>query len=277
MIPLIDGDILLHELGWSGEFKDKESGEPTLMDFDFVADLLDKKITLICEEVDATKPPIIFVTNSNWIQENKNRFLNEVPEYKAVFRYKIAKTKPYKNTRSNLKPFHFYNVLMYLDAHYALQISEDGYEADDMMAIMQTANIDNTIICSRDKDLRMVEGWHYSWECGSQKAIGPHFTNKFGSLFYKGDKLIGYGNLFFYYQMLVGDNVDTIPGLPSFGEKKAFAELYSCKTDEEAFKHVKYLYLKTLGKEQAKEYFLEQANLLWMVREKGKPYEILYN
>ena len=52
MRPLIDGDILLYEIGFSGEFKDEETGEPALLDFDRVAILLDEKIRLICDDVD---------------------------------------------------------------------------------------------------------------------------------------------------------------------------------------------------------------------------------
>lgn len=57
MTPLIDGDILLHELGWSGQFKDKETEEEVLLPFEHVQKLLDKKIENICYDVEATNPP----------------------------------------------------------------------------------------------------------------------------------------------------------------------------------------------------------------------------
>lgn len=279
MKALIDGDILLHELGWSGEFKDKETGNFVLLEFEHVAELLDKKIELINQEVYATEKPTLFITNSEWIWGNRKRFINHVPEYRETFRYGLAKTKPYKGTRKNPKPFHFYNIISYLDHNYELCISADGYEADDEMCMVQWKGWENgeheTIICSRDKDLRICPGLHYSWECGKQRSIGPHYTDEFGSLEYtKQEKLVGYGLKFFYYQMLVGDSADNIPGLLGFGEKKAFQLLEECETEEDCFKLVKKLYIETVGKENAKELFLEQANLLWMVRERGKGYEI---
>lgn len=279
MTPLIDGDILLHELGWSGEFTDKETKEKILMDFDHVADLLDKKIQTICLEVDATTGPIIFVTNSEWVQSIKHRLINPVPDYKKVFRYEIAKTKPYKGTRKNPKPFHFNNILVYLDSNYSLVISYGGYEADDLMTMYQYDDMMNgkrrTIICSRDKDLRICPGWHYSWECGEQRSIGPVETDEHGFLVITPkNKVIGYGMKFFYYQMLVGDSADNIPGLMGMGEKGAMKLLINCHTSYECYKAVRQAYIDTVGKEKAKEYFLEQANLLWMIRKEGVGYEI---
>jgi hypothetical protein len=73
MTPLIDGDILLHELGWSGQFKDKETGDEILLDFELVAEMLDEKIRLICLDVDATQPPVLYLTDSPWLNERVNK------------------------------------------------------------------------------------------------------------------------------------------------------------------------------------------------------------
>lgn len=279
MTPLIDADILLHELGWSGEFKDKDTGEIVLFPFERVAELLDEKIRLICEDVRATTEPVLFITSSEWLTEQinkeKDRSGEEHINFSPVFRYEIAKTRPYKGTRNNPKPFHFYNLITYMRAKYNVVVSTDGLEADDMMGIAQcSAFEDSTIICSRDKDLRMIPGWHFSWECGGQKAIGPNFTDRIGGLFKEGDKLLGYGLKFFYYQMLTGDPVDTVPGLPGIGPAKAFELLKDLRTEEDIFKAVKNKYIEVMGKEIAKDYFLEQANLLWIKQKKDKGYVI---
>ncbi len=50
MKPLIDGDILLYEIGNRAEYVD-ESGEKVIRDFDFATNLVDKKIKEICDEV----------------------------------------------------------------------------------------------------------------------------------------------------------------------------------------------------------------------------------
>lgn len=279
MIPLIDADILLHELGWSGQFKDKETKEDILLDFELVAEMLDQKIKLICEDVDATHPPILFITNSEWLNKHLNRerrwFGGTEQEFVPGFRYGLAKARPYKGTRHNPKPFHFYNIIAHLRANYTTIIAQDGYEADDLMCQYQTEYNElgkTTVICSRDKDLRICPGWHFSWECGKQKAIGPFFTDRLGSLDIKdnGDT-IGYGMKFFYYQMLVGDTADNIPGLPKVGDAGAVKLLKDLTTEWEMFEAVRNMYLEKMG-DSAKEYFREQADLLWMVQRHGEKY-----
>jgi 5'-3' exonuclease, C-terminal SAM fold len=274
MKPLIDADILLHELGWSGQFKDKETKEEILLDFELVAEMLDEKIRLICEDVEADEPPLLFLTNSEWLNEQTNKELRRRGEpdrpYVEGFRYSIGVTRPYKGTRHNPKPFHFYNIIAYLRANYSCVISRDGYEADDMMCMYQyNSDPGTTIICSRDKDLRICPGWHFSWECGKQKAIGPYCTNETGSLTLKPDgSTLGYGLKFFFYQMLVGDTADNIPGLPKVGDATAVKLLSGIEDVREMYEVVKALYKEKMG-EKAKEYFEEQAALLWMVQEEG--------
>jgi 5'-3' exonuclease len=145
-----------------------------------------------------------------------------------------------------------------------------------MMCMYQTEMSDigvDTIICSRDKDLRICPGWHFSWECGQQKAIGPTHTDRLGFLSEKpnGDT-IGYGLKFFFYQMLVGDTADNIPGLPKVGDAGAVKLLKDLNTEVELYQAVKNAYIEKMG-EAAKEYFKEQSSLLWMVQEKGVGYK----
>lgn len=273
MTPLIDGDILLHEIGWSSEFKDKETGDLVLFEFDFVKDLLDKKIESISYHTFATKDPIIFLTDDPFLNKTASR-LREVPEYTKGIRYEIAKSHPYKGTRKNPKPFHFRNLQVHFLSCYNTRVAYNGLEADDLITQTQVEMNEageETTICSRDKDLRIAPGWHYSWECGNQKAIGPTLTDRLGYMDWS--KGLGYGLSFFYYQMLVGDAVDNIPGLPGCGKAGAKKLLQDCSTEEEIFKTVKQAYIDKVGLCLAKDYFLEQANLLWM-RMYNKPYEI---
>lgn len=237
--------------------------------------MLTEKIDLICKDVKATEPPTIYITNSEWVEQfykQRSKVTGEsVVPYKEVFRYEVAKTKPYKGNRKNPKPFHFYNIIAHFADCYDLVISEEGLEADDMMCIAQN---ENTIICSRDKDLRICPGWHYSWECGKQRSIGPVQTNEWGWLEEFNGKIIGYGLCFFYFQMLVGDIADNVPGLPKWGEAKAYKLYKDSLSCQEFFKAVKQAYKDSPHIDNAKEYFLEQANLLWMVQEKGKGFEL---
>ena len=139
------------------------------------------------------------------------------------------------------------------------------------MCIYQCSH-EGTIICSRDKDLRICPGWHYSWECGKQPSVGPVETDALGWLeSKKSGATLGYGLAFFYYQMLVGDSADNIPGLPGCGDARAKKLLEGADTEMELFKRVKEAY-KERG--MGKEYFLEQANLLWMIQQRGIGYEM---
>lgn len=291
MQPLIDADILLHEIGWSGEFTDKETKESIILDPIRVFEILDEKVKYICEDVKATQPPILYLTDSEWLNNELNRrrkFIGEPEvEYKPLFRYEVAVTQPYKGNRNNPKPFHFKNLIIHMLSEYNVVVSNNGLEADDMMCIEQRRRPSETIICSRDKDLRICEGWHFSWECGSQKAIGPEFTDRIGWLNMEikekelptgkirtEKKVTGYGLSFFYYQMLVGDTADYIPGLQGWGQVKAYDLLSTLSTEEELFKAVKEAYVEKLGKDKSKSYFLEQANLLWMIQKDGEFYKI---
>lgn len=245
MQPLIDGDILCYEIGFAAEAGWQKPGFPS---FDYVEELLVNRIGNICAMVEATQPPIIFLTG------------------KTNFRTEIAKLRPYKE-RPSLKPFHYYNIKAYLKGAYDFRIRE-GLEADDLMAIEQSQRIGETIICTRDKDLRAVPGWHYGWELGAQPQYGPKFVQGLGELRLSSDRksLKGEGVLFFYSQCLTGDSVDTVPGLPRFGPVKTFDLLHDAKTEYEAFDRTIRVY-RDFYEERAEAIFLEQATLLWMVRE----------
>lgn len=272
MTPLIDADVLLHEIGWSSQFKDKDTGEEILFDFDRAAELLDNKIKLICLETDATEEPILFVSDSEWLAKKQRR------EFVPNYRHSVATTKPYKGTRTNPKPFHFYNLLAYMLGNYNVVVSKDGYEADDEISIHQykswSSGHNDTIICSRDKDLRICPGSHYSWECGSQASIGPITIEPVGFLkrYEEDNKTLGFGLAFFFYQMLVGDAVDNIPGLPSCGDVFARKLLEGATTEEDFYERVKQAYKDKLGPD-AKRHFIEQGKLIWIAQERGKFYE----
>lgn len=251
-----------------------------------MAGYLDRKIELICKEVDATEPPTLYLTSDDFVikQLNRTRKLEGLEPliYKPNFREKLAVTKEYKGTRKSLKPFHYNNLLAYMLANYDCNVA-NGIEADDAMCIEQTKGLQDgyeTIICSRDKDLRQSLGWHFSWECGKQGSIGPIKVEDYGWLEKRSnDKVLGFGDCFFYYQMLVGDSVDAIPGLPSYGTVTAYNLLCSDTSPTDslgAYELVKGQYQSVYG-DDWEVHFNEMSGLLWMIRElddEGRP--ILY-
>ncbi|MBX4212610.1 hypothetical protein KW787_04120 [Candidatus Pacearchaeota archaeon] len=219
--------------------------------------MLDNKIANICAVVDATLSPILFLTG------------------KGNFRYDIAKKTPYKERPSN-KPFHYANLKAYIKAKYEYRESV-GMEADDLMAIEQTSRPGETIICTRDKDLRAVPGWHYGWEVGNQPSFGPELVSEFGSIRISNDRksIKGVGFMFFCSQLLTGDKVDTIPGLDGTGPVKAFKILEGSVDAKDALKRVYGAYRALYGPFNAYREMLEQGRLLWMTRKlkpDGTPY-----
>lgn len=252
MQPLLDADVLVYEVGYAAEAGWQQAGFPQ---FDYVAEILDNRVANICAVVGATQSPILYLTG------------------KGNFRTNIAKRTPYKDRPSN-KPFHYANIKAYIKCKYDYRESV-GMEADDLMAIEQTARGLDTIICTRDKDLRQVPGWVYSWEMGNQPSFGPHLVDAVGAIKLSEDKkkLSGWGDKFFYAQCLMGDKVDSIPGLGKCGPVGAFNTLQATTTSIEAFKAVLEAYRAVYG-DTAEVELLEQARLLNMTRylhEDGSP------
>jgi len=247
MIPQIDADVLRYEIGSIGDIDGPKS-------FDFVASVLDGRIEDICHAVNATGPPVLYLTG------------------KGNFRDAVAFTKPYKGNRDNKeKPFHFENLTVYMKNQYTVVVAE-GMEADDLMSVEQMRSYkehgdwSHTIICTRDKDLRMVPGFHYGWECGKQREFGPLLVkNDGGRVKYDRAKrkITGVGDAFFWSQMLTGDPTDNIPGCPGIGPKKAY-EILS-KDDPRTLWQKVYDTYRDKG--CSEDMILEQGQLLWMVRE----------
>lgn len=275
---LLDADVLVYELAFSGEYVD-DDGEKQIREFEFVAELLDQKIKEIEAECWADKPSILFLTNDStlnrmWNKQRKRQGLEPV-EYKPNFRIDVAKSKPYKGQRKQEKPFHRENIRAYMLDNYDVRVA-NGMEADDLLAIEQTqAPPLTTIICTRDKDLRMVEGMHFGWPCGKQLQFGPKRVDKIGELHYDEgkNKLTGEGSKFFYAQLITGDSVDNIPGLPRGAPRLAYELLESKSSEADMLRAVTERYADKLG-DGWETYFREQVDLLWMCRaldEQGLP------
>lgn len=285
MKALIDGDILCYEIGFSAQKKNPETGEIEISSWDFVEELLQRKIDIICDEARADSYQL-FLTNTEWLNERMNRanrFWDDPKPFIPNFRIAAAldgQEKAYKGQRVAAKPFHYQNLLAHLQGVYGAVVSREGLEADDLMCIEQMQALKegrDTIICSRDKDLRQCLGWCYSWEMGKQPSFGPHFVEGVGFLEpkYKGktlDKVIGVGPKFFYYQMVVGDGVDNIAGLYGYGPAYGYRLLKDAASERECYELVAELYKKE-HQENWKEKMTTQASLLFLIKEmkNGKP------
>ncbi len=166
---------------------------------------------------------------------------------KDNYRHEIAKTVPYKANRVAEKPKHLGIIREYMISAWAFSVQEKQ-EADDAISIRAYAlGEEDYIICSIDKDLDNVRGWHYNF-------------GKNERYFVKEEDAIRN----FYRQVLTGDRVDNVPGLPGIGPKKAEKILQDCCTEEELYKAVLEAYKGDVV------LLTEQAQLLWLRRKEGE-------
>jgi len=271
LLPLVDGDILRYEIGYASETgwraKTQRQESPP---FSYVESVLQQRLADICSALNTNQTPKIYFTEGR------------------TFRYDIAKKKPYKGSRVEKKPDHFDNLTCYMRDILGAEVVT-GIEADDRLAIDHYSSAGTTVLCSRDKDLRQVPGWFYSWELDRQPSFGPTKITKEGTLaltpakpeLKKPAKLMGTGLSWFYAQVLMGDPVDNIPGLPQCGPVAAF-ELLQGRTPAEQLETVLRAYTDYYEGCISPNSFpfnpdaelLEQGRLCWLTRrlnEDGTP------
>ncbi|KKM75181.1 hypothetical protein LCGC14_1392860 [marine sediment metagenome] len=269
MKAIIDFDILRYEIGFGAETGWQTEGE--IPPWDYVREMLHQRLDYI-----------MYMSGADSYQG----YLTEGP----TFRFDIAKRKPYKGTRKENKPWHYDNLSVYMkDVLDTVVVT--NIEADDAMSIahlnnkrykthtlipgtLEYDNYPNTILCTRDKDLRQIPGLFYSWELGRQPEFGPTMITKEGSLELSKDKkkIIGTGLPFFYSQVLTGDTTDNIPGLPGCGPVAAYKILAFGGDMLEAVKDAYQEYYNDYDNpidtilDTWEVELLEQGRLCWMTR-----------
>lgn len=267
---LIDADVLRYECSSVGQKFNKETGELDILPFDFVKEVFDERIRTIIEGAGATDFQLFLTADRRTHAMAKRSNLLE-EEFQPNFREGIAKGKVYKGTRKQDKPFHWINLTAYILSQPKVAVAV-GYEADDSIAMEHRQRPHETIICTRDKDLRMVEGHHYGWECGKQPEFGPVEYDALGKIELirskSGNKIVGGGFKFFGAQLLTGDVVDNIGGLRGVGPVAAYALLSDSSSEREVFNTVKRHYEEVAG-DNWRELLEEQCSLLWIVRERN--------
>lgn len=216
MILHIDGDLVVFRCASTAENEPEE----------IACHRVDEFIRKLLYETDCTEC-VVYLSGSN------NFRYNVYPEYKA-------------NRQGKYRPKHEKACKQWVINNYPTEI-HDMLEADDLLAINQT---DNTILCSIDKDLDQVPGWHYRWE---QTRLGVVTSE---ASLYKVEPFDGLRH--FYTQLITGDNTDNIKGVVGAG-KKAARVLADCKTEEEMFSVVKNMYNND-------DEMLMNGQVLWMVR-----------
>lgn len=250
---MIDGDVLRYEIGAVAMKKEVMFGETIFTPFQDhkVVSLVDDMIEKIVRRTDSDAYEVFLSGGTN-------------------YRTDIAVTDKYKGTRASAKPYHWKTVDSILREHYDAYIIH-GAEADDALSIFGRQDPENTIIASRDKDLRIVPCLHYSWKCGeSQPEVPVHKVDTLGWVEAKaynsgGYKLIGCGLKFFYGQVLAGDSIDNYKGCPSCGPQGAANALSGCNSEEELWEATYWIYHKKLGPDEGLRRLLENARLAWLL------------
>lgn len=195
------------------------------------------------------------------------------------FRMDVAKTWPYKGTRTE-KPLLTDKVKQYVKKKYSFQVeSVDGVETDDVVSWYGWESYQEakqkrdkkaapTVIAHVDKDLNMIPGWHCDLKGDNLRWISEDEGMKF-----------------FFWQLLAGDKtVDNIPGLNgisdeiietyglrrvrSMGKGTADKIIEACPNSVAAWKAVLHCY-KVIYPDSWQTYMQEQADLLWMQRYPG--------
>lgn len=160
----------------------------------------------------------------------------------------------YKANRTQPSPRWLPQCKEFLLTEWKASMSE-YHEADDLLGINQT---DKTIICSLDKDLKMIPGQHYSWEISGTTVKGAKWTK--AAEFTTVTKDAGIRT--FYEQMLIGDTTDNVEGIQGLGPKKSKTYLSSAETEQEMFDLV-------YDKYNDPQRFLLNGCCLWILQEEG--------
>lgn len=268
---LIDADILRYEVGAVGQTKDE------IRSFDFVKEVFDERIRTIKEGAEADSIKLFITADPRTYKIAQRSGIISTERYVPNFREELAKGKTYKGTRKQEKPFHWLNLTAHvLSGEFPVSLAI-GCEADDLMGIEQHQSDTETIICTRDKDLRQIPGLHYGWECGRQAEFGPIEYSTLGKIdLVRGKsstKIIGGGFAFFCAQLLTGDVVDNIGGAKGIGPVKAYEYLADLPTERELFNSVRHKF-EELDSERWKELLKEQCDLLWIIRERSDEGEL---
>ena len=175
------------------------------------------------------------------------------------YREALAGIKPYKGNRTQEKPAHYAAIKEYLIKLGAVVI--EGAEADDALSMAMWADPENTVGITIDKDAKNTPGWLYNPDKGQLISVTDMEARHH-----------------FWAQVLTGDQVDNIQGVPGVGPKKAEGMLGECVSEKDYYgvclaaytAHQKKMFptmsLASLTRMAEKD-LEENARLLWMSRE----------
>lgn len=254
--PIYDGDGLVYNCGFSADSQYAKKLKEENPDID------PEVLALALADEDYTSHALhnVKVKMEYAIERFNPDYKLYIQDENKTFRYDVATIQPYKGNRKDAKrPKYYSEIREYMiDTWKAIVVNH--IETDDAIGIEQYKNTDkSTVLITQDKDLLTIPGWH--------------FDPVKDSLFYQSAKD---ADNFFFWQMLVGDTADHIPGINRIGKKRADDILLACDHDTDLIREkVKELYQKQYGTGWEAAY-TEVGTLLYILRkedqlEKGCP------
>lgn len=180
---------------------------------------------------------------------------SESPNGKLVFRHHVAVTRPYKAGRTAPKPAYLIDAKRYLHEQHGVQYTHHVEAEDAVLIRANELGIPNVIICAIDKDLHQSHGVFFDYNKLETFEISPQDAQRN-----------------FWRQVVTGDTVDNIPGLPKRGAK--FAE----QLDELPVGRLP----KTVGAWYRADgwpyaYLLEQCRLLYLLRHRQDVFHLPFS
>jgi len=225
MKALFDSDILVYRIGFTTEEEDEAIVKWRLEDF--IGRALD---TLKTNEYQH------YLTSTD----------------KSNFRFKLF--PEYKAHRIQPKPRHYEYIRCLLTEQWDAKIVYNQ-EADDQLGIDQTGD---TVICTIDKDLNQIPGWHFNFVTGQLVNISTLEAIRC-----------------FYEQTLVGDkSTDNVEGCPRIGKVKAVKILEGCQNENEMLEAVVDCYQGAYPENEWADRLLLAGNLLWVRRKPDQSWEL---
>ncbi len=287
---IIDGDIVVYRAGFASQtyiHKVLDQDGDTLEEFSSKAEANDfvAMITLNGEVVPTIESETLPVAHDdvdmivdtmikNIIKSSESTDYIVYLTGKTNFRNEVATIREYKGNRSDsVKPVHYGYIREYIGGKHPTIIS-DNCEADDLCAMRlydefkkakttRRKSDCEAILCSIDKDLRNVPGYHYNIKTKVVDWVTPKQANRHFAL-----------------QLLTGDNTDNIPGISYLsgkakrvGPKTAEKMIGEAVTIEELYEAVINVYQEFVGEDwEAK--LQEVGSLLWMQRSPEEVFSI---
>lgn len=221
MTALIDGDSIPYMIGWY--YKDR--------------DQVPAVYTEVIEATDQFMNEMLTITKAT-------HYVGFLGGVHSTFRH--LQNPDYKATRGSTKPdwyMQWGSIVLHRLKHAWNFEYVEGIEAEDGVSMMsyyyRAASMPYTI-CHIDKDLNQIPGDHYNYKTKVSDGI---------QIFQADYNL--------YTQVLVGDTVDNLPGLPGIGPAKAGKILQKCVHSAELLMATLNAFIATHGERKGLLEFTE--------------------